>query len=279
MTEMLQAARPLRILFIALAAAAGSFAQTPAQHPVAIRADLVKTGLYVLYGGGGNSLLRLTANGLIVVDGKQDQYEALMKAVNRIEEQRVRVLINTNPRPEHSGNNAQFLRAGAAILGQQNAGNTAEQPLTKTYDREFTLRGGGIEVKLLHFGSARTNADTVVYFPDLKVVAVGDLLADAAEPDYSLGGSIVGWVSVLDQIVKLDFDTVVASSGLVRTRADVEAFRTRVDRLVSRASGLVKNGVPKEQLMSRLNTDHLGMRLDLTGDRLDRFYAELSKTE
>ena len=35
-----------------------------------LSSDLVKTGLYVLTGKGSNSVLRLSANGLILVDGK-----------------------------------------------------------------------------------------------------------------------------------------------------------------------------------------------------------------
>ena len=33
----------------------------------------------------------------------------------------------------------------------------------------------------MHFGNAYTNGDTVVYFPNLKVVAVGDLYAAYAQ--------------------------------------------------------------------------------------------------
>jgi cyclase len=264
--------RPLGIVLLCLAAPFGSSGQiTPA---------LVKTGLYVFYGGGGNSLLRLTANGLIVIDGKlPGEYDAMMKAVNRIEDQRVRVLINTNSRPEHSANNARFREEGAQILAHENAKNTPASAPTKTYDREFTLHGGGIEVQLLHFGEAKTNGDTVVYFQDLKVVAVGDLFSATPDPDYSAGGSLVGWGPVLDQILKLDFDTVVPGAGQLATRADLEKFRAKIGTLVSRATALVKKGVPKDQLMARLDTTDLGWRFDFSGDRLDRFYADLSQTK
>ena len=46
---------------------------------------IVKTGLYVCSGGGGNWLLRLRANGLIVVDSKlPGNYHALIQPVRRI---------------------------------------------------------------------------------------------------------------------------------------------------------------------------------------------------
>jgi hypothetical protein len=112
------------------------------------------------------------------------------------------------------------------------------------------------------------------------VVAVGDLYTPGTpEPDYSAGGSLVGWGPVLAQILKLDFDVVVPSTGPMVTRADLEAFKTRIDTLVSRASGLVKSGVTKDQLMAQLKTDDLGWRFSFTGDQLDRFYAELSQAK
>jgi hypothetical protein len=63
------------------------------------------------------------------------------------------------------------------------------------------------------------------------------------------------------------------------SRADLEAFKTKIDILVARAMALVKKGVPKEQLMAQLKTDDLGWQFNFSGDRLDRFYGELSRTK
>ena len=129
----------------------------------------------------------------------------------------------------------------------------------------------------MHFGNAHTDGDTVVYFPNLKVVAVGDLFTpDTPDPDFSGGGSLVDWGPVLDQILKLDFDVVVPSKGPMITRDDLVAFKTKVEILVSRARALVNRGVPRDQLLSHLNTEDFGWRFSFTPDDLDRFYTELS---
>ena len=254
-----------------------------------LNTQLVKTGLYVISGGGANSLLRLSANGLILVDGKLfGNYDALSKKVRRISDQPVRFLIITEYQESHTGNNAKFLEAGAVIVAQENVSRNLTNynpsggkiaPPNKTYDREDTLRLGGVEAQLLHFGNAYTNGDTVVYFSNLKVVAVGELFAPAPIPDFSAGGSLVGWGPVLGQILKLDFDVVVPSTGPTVTRADLEAFKTKIDTLVSRATVLVKKGVPKDQLMAQLKTDDLGWQFNFTPDQLEHFYAELSGTK
>ena len=98
--------------------------------------------------------------------------------------------------------------------------------------------------KLFHFGNAHTSDDTGVFFPDLKVVAVGDLLSvDAPAPDFAGGGSLAGWGPVVERLLELDFDIAVPSVGPMLTRADVIAFKARLDTLVSRATALVSAGV------------------------------------
>jgi glyoxylase-like metal-dependent hydrolase (beta-lactamase superfamily II) len=144
-----------------------------------------------------------------------------------------------------------------------------------TFDAEYTLKTGGIEAQLMHYGRAHTGGDTVVYFPNLKVVAVGNLYAALPNPDYANGGSLVGWGPVLAQVMKLDFDVAIPSAGEPITKADLEAFQTKIDTLVSRATQLVKIGVPRDQLMTRLKTDDLGWHFDFTPSQVDGFYAEL----
>jgi glyoxylase-like metal-dependent hydrolase (beta-lactamase superfamily II) len=249
--------------------------KNPAAAPLHVK--MVKTGLFLISGGGSNSVLRLSANGSIIVDGKTPgSYEALLAEAKKISDQPIRILINTNHHPDHTATNAQFLEDGTNIVAQENAAKNLSTPPTKTYDRELTIRVGGIEAELLHFGNAHTNGDTVVYFPNLKAVAVGDLFAAAPDPDYAAGGSLVEWGPVLDQILKLDFDTVVPASGSLVGRAELEAFRLKLGTLISRATELIGKGVPKNKLMAQLKTDDLGWRLSYTGSRLDHFYAELT---
>ena len=265
---------------------------TPAKGAgdVTLSADLVKTGLYVIKGGGGNTLMRFSQQGLILVDGKlPGNYRALtsqVRKINKLGDLPTRVLILTDHHEDHAGNNAQFMTAGVAIIAQENVkkrlpayqpaeGKTA--PPIVAFDRDYTLQLGGVEAKLMHFGNAHTDGDTVVHFTNLKVVAVGDLFTPGTpDPDYSAGGSLVGWGPVLAQVLKLDFDVVVPSTGPMVPRADLEAFKTKMDLLVSRASALVAKGVPKDQLMAQLKTDDLGWQFNFKGDQLDRFYAELS---
>src|SRR5215831_9934938 len=255
--------------------------------------QLLKTGLFLITGGGANSLLRLSPYGEILVDGKRAQNYAALKSqvrtIARITDMPVRVVIVTNHHEDRSGTNAKFLAAGAQIIAQESVARSLTTyrasgekiaPPTITYAKDYTLGLGGVEVKLMHFGNARTDGDTVVYFPNLKVVAVGDLFTpDIPDPDFSEGGSLVNWGPVLDQILKLDFDIAVPSKGPTITRDDLVAFKTKIEILVSRSRALVNNGVPKEQLLAQLNPEDFGWQFNFSPDDIDRFYAELSSSK
>jgi hypothetical protein len=290
--KVLPAYKTWAIVLLIMAGAVASSAQYKQPNAInphdGLTVQLVKTGLYVINGQGSNSVLRLSANGLILVDGKlSGNYDALRARARKISDQPFRALILTGCEDSSTGTNAKFVENGSHIIVQENAKqnlascNLAGDKLTPavvTYGNEYQIHLGGIEAQLLHFGNAYSNSDTVVYFPNLKVVAIGDLFSAKPAPDFAAGGSLVGWGAVLAQVLKLDFDVAIPSTGPTITRAELEAFKTKIDTLVSRATGLVKQGVPEDQLMAELKTGDLGWQLSFTGDQLDRFYAELSRT-
>ena len=290
--KVLPAYKTWAIVLLIMAGAVASSAQYKQPNAInpndGLTVQLVKTGLYLITGNGSNSLLRLSANGLVLVDDKlPGNYDALRARAKKISGQQIRAVILTGCNKSSTGNNAKFAENGSHIVVQENAkqnlaacnlSGDAIAASVVTYGREYQIRMGGIEAQLMHFGNAYSNSDTVVYFPNLKVVAVGDLFAVTPTPDFSAGGSLVGWGRVLARVLKLDFDVVIPASGPPVSRADLEAFKTKIDTMVSRATGLVKQGVPKDQLMAQLKTADLGWQLSFSGDQLDSFYAELSRT-
>jgi len=131
---------------------------------------------------------------------------------------------------------------------------------------------------LHHYGRAHTSGDSVVYFPDLKVVALSDVITTGTLgplADYAGGGSFLEWSKVLDSILKLDFDACIPGNGGVLTKADVQAYKTKIETFVSRAKEAVRNGATKDQLMAQIKTDDLGWTPRVPN--VDGFYAELQK--
>lgn len=261
-----------------------------APQPQAIQQ--VKPGLYMITGAGANTTVRVTSQGLIVVDGKlpgQANYDALMALIKSVSDQPVKYLIVTHHHADHSGNNQRFLDAGAQVVAHEGlktylatyAIEPKPAPPSTTYSgAEYTLTLGDVKVELHHFGRAHTGGDTVVYFPDLKVVDLSDTVTTGKTGpliDYAGGGSATDWDNVLAGILKLDFDAAIPGNGDVLTKADVEAYKMKFDTVMARARELVRQGVAQDQLLAKIKTDDIGWAPRVP--KVDAFYAELSESK
>ena len=265
----------LACLTLALAApAAAQPPAAPAPPPQAIKQ--VKPELFMVTGGGGNVTVRVTPQGLLLVDGKnpgQAFYDDLMAQVRTVSTQPVKYMVITHVHADHSGNSGRFAAAGAEVVGQKglpalldrftppptNPTATAPAKPTSTFDTRRIIRLGGKSVELRHFAPGHTGADAIVWFPDLKVVAMGDEL-NAINPnfDYANGASIGGWLKSIDETMKLDWDRAIPGHGNdPMTREQVMAFRGKLETLLNRAREQVKAGVPKDRLAASLKLDDL----------------------
>ena len=251
--------------------------------------QMLKPGLYVVPGGGANSIVRVTSEGVILVDTKlpgEANYNGLMEQIRSVTPQPVKVVIVTHHHADHTGNDDRFIAAGAQVIGHEQLAKNLDtyqfdprpaKPSATYNTAEHIVRLGGVEVRVLHLGRAHTGGDSVVYFPDVKVVATSDAVTTGTQgplADYAGGGSFAEWTRVLDAMLKLDFDTAVPGAGPVLTKADVQAFRTKFTTVMMRASELVQKGVPKEQLLMQLKTDDIGWAPRVP--QIDPFYEELS---
>ncbi|HUK36444.1 MAG TPA: MBL fold metallo-hydrolase [Vicinamibacterales bacterium] len=248
----------------------------------------VRPGLFVVAGAGANSLARVTSDGVILVDGKLpggQNYDGLMAQIRSITDKPVKFMIVTHHHADHTGNNDRFLAAGVQVVANQNLNKNLESyqftprpaMASITYDKEYVVRLGGVAVEAHHFGRSHTSGDTVVYFPDLKVVALSDAVTTGGQGpliDYAGGGSALEWKRVFDAVLRLDFDAAVPGNGPVLTKADVQAYATKFNSVVDRLTDLVRKGVPKEQLLMQLKTDDIGWTPRIPS--FDGLYAELS---
>jgi glyoxylase-like metal-dependent hydrolase (beta-lactamase superfamily II) len=242
----------------------------------------LKPDLYMITGGGANTLVRVTPEGLIVVDTKNpgdDNYNRVMEEIRSVSSLPVKYVLNTHHHPDHVGTNQKFIDAGAQVVALEALKTRmASDPRTKdipglptvTFAKDYVLKFGGAEVQAHSFGRGHTGDDTMVYFPDLKVVMVSDQMTNATPiVDFANGGSAVEWTQILDGVLKLDFELAIPGRGEPKSRAEVQAFRTSFATLISRASDAIKAGATREQLASQVKTDDLGWRFN------PQFYGQL----
>jgi cyclase len=198
------------------------------------------TRVYMLVGAGGNIVLQVGDEGVVMVDtGVAAASDAVLGAVRAITDKPIRYVINTHHHPDHVGGNEAVVKAsggqrtdagggGGALLQQNQNGvmvfahqNTVDAMLSPlagrpaypepavarsafiTSDKQLHFNGEAIE--LWWHPGAHTNGDILVYFPRSDVIVAGDLLQMGAFPrfDAEAGGRLQGMLNGLNQIVDL----------------------------------------------------------------------------
>ena len=283
------------VAVLAVMAAELTGGQQPTGEPFTTAITKIKEGLYVIpgYDGaatGGNVAVRVTGDGVIVVDDKLPAlYRDIVDKVKSVTPLPIKYVLSTHQHGDHTGANAEFLKTAEILMHRNARANMITQKLAGPGRIVFTDQQavflGGVEVQMRYMGRGHTNGDSVVYFPDLRAIHTGDLVVwgkrsqgTALTPfmDYAAGnGSGKEWVATLDNVLKLDFDMAIPGHGPVLTKADVRAFRDRMQTLNERMAALIKSGGTRQDIASRIKLDDLGWPFQ--PDALYGLYDELSK--
>ena len=231
-----------------------------ASPPPQLKIDKVKDDLFEIVGDGGNVAVYVTSEGVILVDDKYEQdYAQIVEKVKSVTSQPIKYILSTHHHSDHSGGNVKFAptveiistaNARANIVEHKQPGAPANMvPAAVTFTDETAVYLGGKEVRARYFGRGHTNGDAVIYFPALKTLHTGDLMAGASPLiDYPGGGSVVEWTKTLDGAMSLDFDTVIPGHGNVTNKAGLKTYRDNVEKLRTRVQGLIRSGKSQEEV-------------------------------
>lgn len=262
----------------------------------AIRPVPGKNGLYVIPGldggvTGGNVAVRVTNDGVILVDNKFPySYEMITTEVRKMTSLPIRYVLDTHHHGDHAGSNADFMAVSEVISHRNARGNMVRnnQPGAPrvVFSDETSIFIGGVEVQAHHFGRGHTNGDAVIYFPDLRTIHSGDLFiwgqrsdGSTLAPfmDFGNGGSGLAWTGTLDGVLELDFDTVIPGHGPILGKDEVQIFRDRMQTLQDRMREAVEAGVSRDDVPGRIQTDDLDW--PLSDVALQLFYDEVSENQ
>ena len=213
----------------------------------------------------GDVAVRVTSEGAIVVDDKFVQnVPDVMAQVKSITSQPIKYLLNSHHHADHVGGNGAVMDLGIEIIAHRNVRenilrNRQPGPPRITFSDQEAIYLGGVEVQMRYLGRGHTNGDTVIFFPDLRTVHSGDLVIDGMPViDYDNGGSAIEFVSTLEKLMALDFDTVIPGHGRVLTREDVRTYIPKFKTMNDRMRELVRRKVPDDQLAAQLKLDDIG---------------------
>jgi glyoxylase-like metal-dependent hydrolase (beta-lactamase superfamily II) len=236
-------------------------AQVPNQPRPLLVTEKIKDNLYLVIGNGGNVAFLVTTEGVILIDDKYDaDHNAILAEVKKVTDQPVKYVFNTHYHSDHSGGNAKMLPTAEIISHKNSRTNIVEgkqgnaepgmKPARVVFSEETSVFLGGQEVRARYFGRGHTNGDIVIYFPALKVIHTGDLMAGVTPLiDYSGGGSVVEITKTLDAAMgAFDFDTVIPGHGKVSDRAGLKTYRDNIEKMRAAIAGPIHSGKSQEEV-------------------------------
>jgi cyclase len=271
MSRTLLARISAALLFLTLGwIAYTQLAYTQNPPPAKLTLNKVKDDLYEIEGDGGNVAVYITDEGVILIDDKFDRdHQGIVDQVKSVTNQPIKYIINTHYHQDHSGGNTKFLptaeiistaMARTNILEHKQVGNVQPpdvSPARITFTTETAVHLGGKEVRAIYMGRGHTNGDAVIYFPALRTIHTGDLMAGTSPLiDYNGGGSVVEWTKTLDNALKLDFDTVIPGHGPITNKAGLKTYRDNVVKLRDSVKALIIQGKGQEEIAKFMETEY-----------------------
>lgn len=269
--------------FLLALAAAPAAAQQPDFSKVEIKVERLAPGVAVLFGSGGNVGVSYGPDGNILID---DQYAPLtgkiLAALRTLDPGPVRFLVNTHWHGDHSGGNENLGRVGAVIVAHDNvrrrmaAGQTISQlgmvvpPAAKaalpvmTFGQGMRFHLNGQRVDVIHVANAHTDGDALVYWPQAKVLHMGDTFFNRMSLpfiDRSSGGSIDGMIAAVRSGLALagPGTRIIPGHGPVATRAELAAYLAMLVDVRSRVAAAIRAGRSLAQIQAERPAARYGM--------------------
>jgi len=220
--------------------------------------------VYKIFGGGGNTLVVVQKDGVVLVDTKMPgNGQAILDEVKKVTDKPIVTIINTHSHPDHIGS-TDFIREKypnvKVISSEATKDEIAKNPSYKpgvlpnvTYKDRLTVGTGEDRVELYSFGQAHTGGDTFVYFPASHVLFMGDVMAWNMAPFLPSGGA-----SMLPTAEEKLIATVKGAKFVVEGHGYVDTWQdlvriTRFNRdLVSFAKAAYDRGDPPGAAVAEL---------------------------
>ena len=245
--------------------------------PMVVEVEKLKDNLYVMKGGGGNSAVFLTADGVTVVDTKLPGWgQPLLDKIKTVTAKPVTRIINTHTHFDHVSGNVEF-PATVDVITHENTKTYMDQanpvygvqtgPQTnlfkqnggkgmpkRTFKDKMTIGRGADQIDLHYFGPAHTGGDAYVVFPSLRVMHVGDTMPTRDMPimDKNNGGSAVKYSATIAKAAAVSgVDTVInGHNATTTTPADLKLYSEFIADFVKFAQDAKKSGKTVEDVVS-----------------------------
>jgi len=142
-------------------------------------------------------------------------------------------------------------------------------PPTLGMTTRLALYRGDREIRILYVGRGHSDSDIVVLLPKERILCTGDLLT-AKLPDMS-DANITDWVSTLEALKLVDFDTVLSARGAPFKGKDrIPAWQSYLRDMLSQATDMLNSGKSVPEVAKAVDlSSHKKDFSEITGPGVD----------
>lgn len=202
------------------------------------------------------SLIVITENGVMVVDGQGDiwQTKLLIENIRKLTQQPIEYVVIASDHGDHVGGNDAFRAAYPNVtfvsssVTQNKLSNTNNRS-TQIVDKEQAIKMGETEIRIMNLGRAHTGGDLAVYLPRSKVLFLGEIYLRGLFPAMRTAYPSE-WIGAIEKAQAMDVSWYIPGHGFIDDDAsmkrDLEAFRQSLVAVVAESERLHASGLACE---------------------------------
>lgn len=202
------------------------------------------------------SLIVVTADGVVVVDGQNDvaQSQLMVENIKKLTPQPIRYVVIASDHGDHVGGNAAFKSAYPDVIfvsspvSQKTLAKDPNPP-TQTVAGNRTITLGKTDIQIMNLGRAHTGGDLVVYLPESKVLFMGEIYLHHVFPALT-SAYPTEWVAVIKKAQAMDVAWYVSGHGFIDDAAtmkrDLGKSLAALEYVIAESRRLHAAGIPCE---------------------------------
>ena len=216
-----------------------------------------------------NSTFVVGDKAILVVDTglNQQEGEKLLHAIRDVSPLPIQYIVNTHYHPDHQGGNSTVGPSAIVITTDWTRDHTIQlvnslpasertrfRTADLTFQQRITIHLDPYVVEIYFPGKAHTSGDALVYFPEQKAVAMGDLFLNRSSPAMDQG-SVKSWIEALDAVLKLPVEHIVPGHFELATKVEVTRFRNYLNDLYQQVYAMTQKGATLEQVKKSIHME------------------------
>ena len=212
-----------------------------------------------------NATFLVGSKGILVVDTGFDTKEGgkILKAIRDVSPLPVVFVVNTHYHRDHQGGNSVVGPSAVVIsthwtrertLAVMQASSNSFRPAGVTFQKSLTVHLDPYSAEIYFPGKAHTSGDALVYFPQQRAIAMGDLFLNRCSPAMDVG-SAENWIHALDQVLAKPLEAVVPGHFELSSKPDLQRFRDYLGDLFQQVKALHDKGENLEQVRGEIHME------------------------